>query len=213
MNALLLIDLQNDFLPGGPLAVPGGDEVLPLANRLMRRFNLVAATQDWHPLDHGSFASNHLGKKPGDQILLAGREQILWPVHCVKNSSGAEFAPGLETARIDNVFRKGEDPSVDSYSGFFDNGRRRSTGLAEFLRNRGVRGVYIAGLATDYCVKYTALDAKGQGFDAYVIADACRGVELHPGDVQQALSELIQAGVQMLKASDVISSRSRRATS
>ncbi|MHC4199536.1 MAG: bifunctional nicotinamidase/pyrazinamidase, partial [Planctomycetota bacterium] len=132
MRALILVDLQNDFCPGGGLAVPEGDRVIPVANGLVPAFDLVVATQDWHPADHGSFASNHEGKKPGDVIDLGGLEQILWPDHCVQGTPGAEFHPDLERGRIAEVFRKGTDPAVDSYSAFFDNARRRSTGLADY---------------------------------------------------------------------------------
>jgi nicotinamidase/pyrazinamidase len=202
--ALLLVDLQNDFLPGGALGVPQGDEVIPLANRLARHFDLVVATQDWHPADHGSFAANHPGRQPGDRVQLAGLEQILWPTHCVQGSRGADFAPGLQTGRFARVFRKGTDPTIDSYSAIYDNARRKSTGLHEYLREQGVTDLYIAGLATDYCVKYTAHDARELGLRTYVIADACRGVNLSPDDSQQALDELRQRGVQVVSAAEVL---------
>jgi nicotinamidase/pyrazinamidase len=196
--------LQNDFLPGGALAVPQGDEVVPIANRLARHFNLVVATQDWHPADHGSFAANHPGKKPGERVQLAGLDQILWPTHCVQGSRGAEFSPQFETAKVARVFRKGTDPSLDSYSGLYDNAHRKATGLGDFLKERGVTDVYIAGLATDYCVKYTAQDAVALGFNVHVIADACRGVNLRPDDSQRALEELRQRGVQVVNSGDVL---------
>jgi nicotinamidase/pyrazinamidase len=208
MNALILVDLQNDFLPGGALAVPRGDEVIPLANRLMPHFKLVVATQDWHPADHGSFAANHPGRRPGEQIELAGLPQILWPVHCVQDTPGAEFAPGLDTRRIAQVFRKGTEATLDSYSGIFDNAHRRATGLGDYLKQRGVTAVYIAGLATDYCVRYTARDARELGFDTYVIADACRGVDLQPGDSQRALEELARDGVHVIRLDEAIEGRS-----
>jgi nicotinamidase/pyrazinamidase len=195
MDALVLIDLQNDFLPDGALAVPNGDQVIPVANRLMPHFDLVVATKDWHPADHGSFASQHPGTNVGDVINLAGLEQILWPDHCIQETPGAEFAPGLNTDGIAEVFFKGTDRTVDSYSALFDNGQRKATGLEEYLQKRGVTAVYIAGLATDYCVKFTALDARQLGFATYVIEDACRGVELHPGDVAKATEEMKNAGV------------------
>jgi nicotinamidase/pyrazinamidase len=203
-SALLLVDLQNDFLPAGALAVPRGDEVIPIANRLSQHFDLVIATQDWHPADHGSFAANHPRKKPGDRVQLAGLEQILWPTHCVQDSRGAEFSSQLDTAKFARVFRKGTDPSLDSYSAIFDNARRKSTGLDAYLREQGVTDVYIAGLATDYCVKCTAQDARELGFDVYVIADACRGVNLRPGDSQRALEELKQRGVHIVNSGDVL---------
>jgi nicotinamidase/pyrazinamidase len=203
MNALLLIDLQNDFLPGGTLAVPRGDEVLVPANQLQACFELVVATQDWHPADHGSFAANHPGKQPGDVIELDGRPQVLWPIHCVAGTPGAALVAGLNTAHIAQVFRKGTDPLVDSYSGFFDNGRHRGTGLAEFLHARGVTDVYILGLATDYCVKFTALDARRLRLRTFLIADACRGVEHSRGDVAAAIAEMRQAGVEVTTSAEV----------
>lgn len=196
-KALLLVDIQNDFLPTGALPVPYGDQVIPIANGVQQYFSLVLATQDWHPADHGSFAANHPGKKPGDVIELGGLPQILWPVHCVQDTTGAAFAPGLNTSRIERVFRKGTDPNIDSYSGFFDNAQRRSTGLADYLNDRGVTDVYILGLATDYCVKATALDARRLGLNTYVIEDGCRGVHLKPGDVHAALDEMSRAGVRL----------------
>lgn len=204
MNCLIIVDVQNDFCPGGALPVPGGDQVVPVINRLMGRFDRVVATQDWHPPEHLSFAANHPGRKPGDVIQLAGLEQMLWPVHCVQGTPGAEFHPDLDRSGIQAVFRKGMDPEIDSYSGFFDNGRRRSTGLEDYLRREGVDEVYICGLATDYCVRWTALDAVRLGFRTYVIEDACRGVELRPGDVAAALDQMRQAGVQVVHSSALL---------
>lgn len=203
MKALILVDLQNDFLPGGALAVPRGDEIVPLANELQQHFELVVASQDWHPPDHGSFAANHPGRRPGDHIDLDGLDQILWPVHCVQNTRGADFAPGLDTKRIERVFRKGVDPRIDSYSALFDNAHRRSTGLAEFLQERGVTSVYLAGLATDYCVKFTALDALELRFNTCVVEDACRGIDLAPGDIRQALDQMRDAGAKIVQCGDV----------
>ena len=196
-NILLLIDLQNDFLPGGALAVSEGDAVIPIANRLIAsgRFEQIIATQDWHPADHGSFAANHPNRRPGNRIELNGLPQILWPAHCVQNTGGACFAPGLQTRPIARIVQKGTDPAIDSYSGLFDNGHRKSTGLAEYLKAQGVRHVYLCGLATDYCVKFTALDAREQGFEVTLIEDACRGVNLTPGDVGRAIEEMRGAGV------------------
>jgi nicotinamidase/pyrazinamidase len=203
MRALLLVDIQNDFLPGGALAVPDGDAVVPVANRVQPLFDLVVATQDWHPANHGSFADNHPGRWPGEIIDSAGLSQILWPVHCVQGTRGAEFAPALDTSRVERVFHKGTDPSVDSYSGFFDNGRRQATGLADYLREKRVTAVYVLGLATDYCVKWTALDAREMGFETWLIADGCRGVNLVPGDVSLAIDEMRAAGVQLIESKDV----------
>ena len=195
MKTLLIIDVQNDFLAGGALPVPDGGAVVPIINRLQAGFDLVVATQDWHPPDHGSFAANHPGRRPGDTTELAGLPQTLWPVHCVQDTPGADFAPGLASEDWEYVCRKGADPGVDSYSGFFDNGHRHATGLEDFLRMRGVEELWLAGLATDYCVKYTALDARAAGFRVHLIEDACRGVELHPGDTAHALEEMHLAGV------------------
>lgn len=204
MKALIIVDVQNDFLPGGALAVPHGDEVIEPINRLSAAFPILVATQDWHPADHASFAANHPGKEPGDVIMLDDVEQRLWPVHCVQNTPGADFHVDLEHIRAAHVVRKGTDPEVDSYSGFFDNHRRRSTGLDGLLRQQGVSKVYIAGLATDYCVKYTALDAVQLGFKTYVIPEACRGVNLQPSDSDDALQEMQAAGVELLSVDEAI---------
>ena len=204
MKALILVDIQNDFIPGGALPVPEGDQVVPIANRLQPRFDLVVATQDWHPADHGSFAANHPGKQPGDIIELDGLRQILWPVHCVQKTPGAAFVTGLSTRAIAGVFQKGTDPRIDSYSGFFDNGHRKATGLYDFLKARKVTDVFISGLATDYCVKFTALDAKTLGFKTHLIEDACRGVNLKPDDVAKAIDELKTAGVSVLQSDEIL---------
>ncbi len=203
MNALIIVDLQNDFLPSGALPVPHGDEVIQLANELQRRFDLVLATQDWHPPNHGSFAANHPGKKPGDRVTLDGIEQILWPVHCVQNTRGAEFAPSFDTSRIAHVFHKGIDPKIDSYSTFFDNAHRRETGLADYLKKRSIKDIYLMGLALDYCVKYSALDAHHLGLNTHVIVDGCRGIELEPGDIGRALDEMRRVGAVLLQSGDV----------
>ncbi len=200
MRVLLIIDVQNDFCPGGALPVQDGDRVVPVINRIQPWFDLVVATQDWHPADHGSFAANHPGHKPGEQIQLAGLPQLLWPVHCVQNTRGAELHPQLDCSRIANVFRKGTDPGIDSYSSFFDNAHRRSTGLDAYLREQGAQELYLCGLATDYCVKFSALDALGLGWTTHVIADACHGVELRPGDVQQALAQIRSQGAAIVQA-------------
>ena len=203
MKALIIVDLQNDFLPGGALAVPRGDEVIPLANELQRRFDLVVATQDWHPPNHGSFAANHPGKKPGDRVMLDGIEQILWPVHCVQETHGAEFAASFDTSRIAHVFHKGTDPRIDSYSTFFDNAHRRETGLADYLKERSIRNIYLMGHALDYCVKYSTLDARQLGFNAHVILDGCRGIDLEPGDVDRALNEMKRIGAILLQSREL----------
>jgi len=203
MRALILVDLQNDFLPGGALAVPHGDEVIPIANKMQGRFELVVATQDWHPPNHGSFAANHPSKKPGDRIILDGIEQILWPVHCVQNTHGAEFAPSFDTSCIAHVFHKGTERNIDSYSTFFDNAHRRHTGLAHYLEKRGIKDIYLMGLALDYCVKYSTLDARQLGLNTHVIVDGCRGIELESGDINRALDEMKRAGAVLLKSSDL----------
>ncbi len=183
--------------------MPHGDEVIPLANELQRHFELVLATQDWHPPDHGSFAANHKGKKPGDRIILDGIEQILWPVHCVQNTHGAEFAASFDTSAIAHVFHKGIDALIDSYSTFFDNAHRRHTGLAHYLEKRRIKDIYLMGLALDYCVKYSALDARQLGLNTRVILDGCRGIELEPGDIDRALEEMKRAGAVLLQSSDL----------
>lgn len=203
MKALIIVDLQNDFLPGGALPVPHGDEVIPLANELQRRFDLVVATQDWHPPDHGSFAANHKGKKPGDRIILDGIEQILWPVHCVQHTHGAEFAAAFDTTRISHVFHKGIEPLIDSYSTFFDNAHHRHTGLAHYLEQRSIKDIYLLGLALDYCVKYSALDARQLGLNTHVILDGCRGIDLESGDIDCALDEMNRAGTRILKSTNL----------
>lgn len=204
MNALILVDIQNDFLPGGALAVPNGDEIVPIVNQLQPYFDLVVATQDWHPANHGSFAVNHRGKNPFEVIDLNGLTQVLWPVHCVQNTNGGDFAPGLDRNRWDRVFHKGTDSTVDSYSGFFDNGHRQATGLGDYLRAKGVTYVSVAGLATDYCVKFTVLDALELGFKTRLIEDACRGIDLQPGDIRKAVEEMRAAGAEILQAAEVL---------
>jgi nicotinamidase/pyrazinamidase len=205
MRALILVDLQNDFLPGGALAVPRGDEIIPLANVLQQKFSLIVATQDWHPPNHGSFAANHPGKKQFEGIELNGLPQTLWPVHCVQNTQGAELAPALQRDRISKIFLKGTDPGIDSYSAFFDNGHRKATGLGDLLREQSVKDVYVCGLATDYCVKFTALDAVQLGFQTHLIEDASRGVNLQPNDVANAVIEMKSRGVTIVQSAEILS--------
>lgn len=204
MKALILVDIQNDFLPGGALAVPHGNGVIPAANRLAAVFPLVVATQDWHPADHGSFAVNYPGKALFEQIVLNDMPQTFWPVHCVQNTHGAELSVDLDRERITKVIFKGTDPGIDSYSGFFDNGHRKATGLGEYLKTNGVTDVFVCGLATDYCVKATAIDAVQLGFKTYLIEDASRGVNLQPDDVAKAIKEMQAAGVCILTSADVM---------
>ncbi|MCA1567526.1 MAG: nicotinamidase [Acidobacteria bacterium] len=187
-SAFIIIDIQNDFCPGGSLAVKEGDRIVPVVNELQKRFALVVATKDWHPAGHSSFAS-------------------LWPPHCVQETEGAEFVAGLDTSRVARVFLKGTDMDIDSYSGFFDNEHRRATGLGGYLKERGVTDVAIAGLATDYCVKYSALDAVMLGFKTTVVADACRGVEVREGDTARALEEMAAAGVRIIESRRLLDAR------
>jgi len=203
-SALILVDLQNDFCEGGALEVSGGASVIPLANKLNDSFELIVATQDWHPANHASFASNHLGHGIGDVVRTDKILQILWPNHCIQHSFGAEFHPDLDLSRVARIFHKGVECEIDSYSAFFDNEHLRSTGLGEYLRELGVSDVYILGLATDYCVKYSALDAKQLGFNTYVIADACRGVDLAEGDSVKAIDEMRAAGIEIISSKNII---------
>jgi len=205
-TALLVIDVQNDFCPGGSLPVPGGFDVIPVINALQPAFDLVIATQDWHPQDHSSFAVNH-NRQPYETIQLGGITQVLWPAHCVQGSRGAELAPELETNRVAKLFYKGVDAAIDSYSGFFDNNHARATGLGDYLKERGVAEVAVVGLATDYCVKWTALDAKQLGFKTTVILDACRGVNLKPDDVDRAIEEMKAAGIEIIQSAEVLKAR------
>lgn len=178
MKALLLIDIQNDFVPGGALPVPEGDRIIEICNRLQERFDLVVATQDWHPLQHKSFASNHPGKKVFEEIDLNGLQQVLWPDHCVQGTEGAEFCKELNMQQVEAIFRKGTDVEIDSYSGFYDNGHMKTTALADYLRGKKISEVYIAGLAADYCVYFTAKDAIAEGFTTYIIDDAVRPISI-----------------------------------
>lgn len=204
MGTLILVDLQNDFLPGGALAVPRGDETVAVANAVMACFARVVATQDWHPPEHGSFAANHQGRAPGEMIELGGVAQVLWPVHCVQDTPGSAFAPGLAVERIERVFVKGTDPGVDSYSGFFDNDRRSATGLGDDLRAHGETEVAVLGLATDYCVKATALDARRLGLRVQLIVDGCRAVDLQPGDGERAIAEMRAAGIEIVTSVELL---------
>jgi len=198
MKALILVDIQNDFTPTGALPVPEGDQVVPVVNNIMDKFELVVATQDWHPPDHKSFAIHH-HKNPGEIITLNGIDQILWPVHCVQGTAGAEFATGLNIKGIAKVFKKGMDREVDSYSGFFDNDHKSDTGLGDYLKERGVDQVYITGLALDVCVKYTALDAESLGFKTKVVVDATRAVNINAGDGDRAIADMQAVGIKTVR--------------
>ncbi|MCW3110241.1 MAG: bifunctional pyrazinamidase/nicotinamidase [Segetibacter sp.] len=201
MKALLLIDIQNDFIPGGSLAVPGGDEVIPAANHIQSYFDLIIATQDWHPVNHKSFASNHEGRNVFEEIDLNGLNQVLWPDHCVQGSRGAEFSKDLSMNKVEAIFRKGTDSAIDSYSGFYDNGHRKSTALAEYLRGKQVTEVYIAGLAADYCVYYTAKDAIEEGFTTYIIENAVRAIS--EVGFKKAKEEVVRKGGKMINSSSL----------
>lgn len=198
MKALLVIDVQYDFLPGGSLAVPDGDAVIPVVNALHERHALAVFTQDWHPAGHESFAVNHPGRKVGEVIDLHGVPQVLWPAHCVQGTRGAELHPALARKPADPVVRKGTDPAIDSYSAFFDNARRKETGLRGLLRGRGVTALTVCGLATDYCVKFSVLDALTEGFAVEVVTAGCRGVNLKPEDAAHAIEAMRAAGARIL---------------
>lgn len=201
MNALILVDIQNDFVPGGRLPVADGDTIIPLLNELQASFNLIVATQDWHPPGHKSFASSHPGKHPFERIDLHGLEQVLWPDHCVQGSRGADFHPALNMQKVEAIFRKGMDREIDSYSGFFDNGARKSTGLAGYLREHRVRKVFVCGLAADYCVAFTAKDALRENFDTFVITDAARAID--PVGLRQINDEILGMGGQIIESSQL----------
>jgi nicotinamidase/pyrazinamidase len=206
-KVLLMIDLQNDFCSGGSLAVQDAEAAIALANDLQSQFDLVVATQDWHPRDHLSFAVNHASKKVGDVVELGGVSQALWPVHCVQHTKGAEFCSALNVHKIDKIIHKGIHREIDSYSAFFDMARLCSTGLADYLHSQHVQEVYVMGLATDYCVKYSSLDAVYLGFRVHIILDACRGVEQENGDISRACDEMCLAGVRCIYARDILSTR------
>ncbi len=196
-DVLLVIDVQNGFLPGGSLAVGRGDEVVPLINTIAQRFRYVVLTQDWHPADHVSFAANHPGTAPYQTIALPYGTQVLWPTHCVQGSDSAALAPGLEVPHAQLIIRKGCHRDIDSYSAFYEADGKTPTGLAGYLRERGIKRCFLAGLATDFCVAWSAIDARKQGFEAVVIDDATRGIDLD-GSLAQAWNDMTAAGVQRI---------------
>lgn len=202
-----MVDLQNDFCFGGNLAVPDGDSIIPVANKLQQHFEIIIATKDWHPQNHMSFADNHAGCSPGEVVMIDHVPQVLWPVHCVQDSHGSAFHTDLDTSKVTQIFFKGVDKSIDSYSAFFDNEHLRATGLDDYLHQHAVKDIYIIGLATDYCVKYSTMDALKLGFNVYVIIDACRGINLTPGDLQEAIEEMRLAGAYIIHAKDVVAAR------
>lgn len=201
MKTLIIIDVQNDFIPGGSLAVPGGDEVIELINHLQKDFELIIATQDWHPAGHSSFAANHLGKEEFETIQLHNQEQVLWPVHCVQNSQGAEFSSILNTSKIEAIFRKGMNPELDSYSGFYDNAHEKSTGLAGYLKEKKAEDLYFCGLAADYCVYFSIIDALDEGFKATLIEDATKAID--PSRFEELKTEILKKGGEILNSTDI----------
>jgi nicotinamidase/pyrazinamidase len=207
MQTLLIVDLQNDFMEGGALPIQGGRALIPLINRLQPYFDLIVTCRDWHPPNHCSFAENHAGKQPGKFIEVAGCLQKLWPAHCVQDTPGAEFAAGLDSDRWEKVFSKGTDPKIDSYSAFFDNAKRRNTGLTEYFRARGVAEFHVVGVATDYCVKFSVLDALELGFQPIVILDGTQGINSEVHDVEKACLEMQQAGASMILSKEIIPSK------
>ncbi len=201
MKVLVLIDVQNDFMPGGALAVPKGDEIVPLINKLQEKFDLVIATQDWHPTGHASFASSHEGKMEFEVIKLDGLDQVMWPEHCIQNTQGAEFHPDLKTSRIEAIFRKGTNKKIDSYSGFYDNAHLKSTGLSGYLKEKKVEELYFAGLAAEYCVYFSIIDALGEGFRSILIEDATRA--LNNDEFEKARIDILRKGGKVIKSTEL----------
>lgn len=201
MKTLIVIDAQNDFMPGGSLAVPEGDMIIPIINRIQDKFDLVVASQDWHPQNHISFASNHPGKAVFDEIEIHGQPQTLWPDHCVQDTEGALFHPELQTARWEAIFRKGTDPGIDSYSAFYDNGHKKSTGLTGYLKEKGATHIYFCGLAADICVYYSIYDAFKEGFTCFLIDDASKPIDLEA--YSKIKEELVSMGVQIITSEEI----------
>lgn len=199
MKALILVDIQNDFCKGGALEVPFANEILPFVNKIIKEndYDLIVTTQDYHPKDHGSFASNN-NKEIGSMGELSGIPQVMWPEHCIEGTEGVEFHKDLDLSKLDKNFKKGQNPEVDSYSGFFDNDKSSSTGLSEYLKSKGVEEIDIVGLALDYCVKFTALDGVNEGFKTNVLLKGTRAVNINPEDGEKSIKELIEAGVKCL---------------
>lgn len=202
MKALVIVDVQNDFCPGGALAVPDGDKIIEPVNKLLSKFDCIVQTQDWHPKDHSSFASNHNGKKAYQTIELEYGEQVLWPDHCVQGTDGAEFHPDLNTLPSQVIIRKGFRKHIDSYSAFFENDHETVTGLHGFLQERGIEELYITGLATDFCVKWTSLDARHLGYKVRLVEDAVQGIDLD-GSVDKAMKEMEKAGVEFINSKEI----------
>lgn len=201
MKTLVIIDVQNDFMPGGALAVPEGDKIVSLINKLQEKFDLVIATQDWHPEKHASFATTHENAKEFEVINLDGIQQVLWPEHCIRNTSGAEFHPDLKTGKIESIFRKGTDISIDSYSGFYDNAHLKSTGLSGYLKEKKAKELFFVGLAAEYCVKFSILDALDEGFSATLIEDGTRA--LSDDAFKKAKQDILQKGGKIIDSSEL----------
>lgn len=202
MKALLIVDVQNDFCPGGKLAVPDGDAVVPVINTLINRFDIIIQTQDWHPSNHSSFASNHEDMEPYSTIELDYGTQVLWPDHCIQGSKGAEFHPELNTKKTQVIIRKGFRKNIDSYSTFFENDQTTVTGLSGYLRERDIKEVYTTGLASDFCVKWSVLDGIDEGFKMYLVEDAVRGIDLN-GSLQNALAEMREKGALLITSDQI----------
>jgi nicotinamidase/pyrazinamidase len=201
--ALIIVDMQNDFCPGGALAVPEGDEIVPVINKLSYKFKRIIATQDWHPPNHVSFALNHPGKKEFDIINYEGIEQVLWPKHCVPGTEGAEFNPGLNAEKFDLILRKGNNPKIDSYSAFRENDKKTLTGLEGYLKNLNVKRTYFCGLALDYCVFYSSMDSKELGFETYVIIDGTKGIDSPEGNIEESLNVMRKKGIEIVESNDL----------
>jgi len=208
-KALLIVDVQNDFCEGGTLEVKKGKEVIPVINNLVqsKQFDFIIATEDWHPRNHKSFASNHKNKNVYDVVKLNGITQVLWPDHCIQRTKGAKFHKDLILGEKYFVFKKGKNPGIDSYSGFFDNDHKTSTGLTEFLRKNNVNEIYITGLATDYCVKFTAIDSVNEGYKTFVIKDAVRGVNIEKDDSKRAFSEMKAKGCKIITSKKILNKK------
>lgn len=202
-NSLIITDVQVDFCPGGALAVNGGNEIVPLINRIMKNFNRIVATQDWHPQNHRSFASNHRGKSPYDTITIDGIEQVLWPDHCVQGTEGSNLHPQLNIEPVHLLIRKGTDYRIDSYSTFFENDRKTATGLSGYLTSLNVTDVYLCGLATDFCVFYSAMDSTKLGFKTHVILDACRGIDVPPGRINECIGAMKANKITIINSGDI----------
>lgn len=201
MKTLIVIDVQNDFMPGGSLAVPNGDKIVPVINRIQDTFDLIVASQDWHPQNHISFASNHPGKSTFEEIEIQGQKQVLWPDHCVQETEGALFHPQLKTQGWETIFRKGTDPKIDSYSAFYDNGHLKSTGLTGYLKEKGASQLFFCGLAADICVYFSAIDAFKEGFACFFIEDAAQALDLETFELQK--KEMKNLGIQIISSKEI----------